>query len=147
MKAFMNFSGLSPLAHLKRRPHFTAITVTLASMLLSACGGGGDELCGANNQTFSIDFEESSYVESVGEATTISSKIFPESCRSVMTVGIRTGSLPPGMNIVNGNLAGEPSEAGEFKVQLSITAVQGYQSQSFAPSVAPRSREITVFVR
>lgn len=59
----------------------------------------------------------------------------------------QNGLAPPGMNIVNGNLEGEPSEAGEFKVQLSITAVQGYQYQSFAPSVAPRSREITVFVR
>lgn len=147
MTAFINFSVLSSPDHLKRRPQIAAITVILASMLLSACGGGSEELCGANNQTFSIDFEESSYEELVGEATTISSKIFPESCRSVMTVDVRTGSLPPGMNIVNGNLEGEPSEAGEFKVQLSITAVQGYQSQSFAPSVAPRSREITVFVR
>lgn len=144
----MKLSVLGSLSHLKRRPRATTIIiVAAASMLLSSCGGGGEELCGANNQTFSIDFEESSYKASVGDVTTISSKIFPESCRSVMTVDVRTGSLPPGMNIADGNLEGAPSEAGEFKVQLSITAVQGYQSQSFAPSVAPRSREITVLVR
>ena len=114
--------------------------------LMSACGGGGEELCAASNQSFSIDFEESSYSLAAGADSTITSKIFPESCRADMTVGVRTGAVPPGLSIVNGNLQGTPSEAGEFKVQLTITGVKGYQSQSFAPSVAPRSREITVVV-
>lgn len=119
---------------------------TVAAGLLSACGGGGEELCAASNQSFSIDFEESQYSLAAGTESTITSKIFPESCRADMAVGVRTGAVPPGMSIVNGNLQGTPSEGGEFTVQLTITGVKGYQSQSFAPSVAPRSREITVVV-
>lgn len=115
--------------------------------LLSACGGGGEELCAASNQSFSIDFEKSQYSLVTGTESTITSTIFPESCRADMTVGLRAGSIPPGMNVVNGNLQGSPSEGGEFKLQLTITGVRGYLSQSFAPSVAPRSREITVVVK
>lgn len=114
--------------------------------LMTACGGGGDELCAANSQSFSIDFEESTYVLAAGSESTVTSKVFPESCRADMTVGVRTGTIPAGMAIVNGNLQGTPSEGGEFTVQLTITGVKGYQSQSFAPSVAPRSREITIVV-
>lgn len=123
----------------------SACMVTVGA--ISGCGGGGEELCAASNQTFSIDFEESQYTLSAGAQSTISSKIFPESCRSHMTVDVRTGSIPTGMSIVDANLQGTPSEAGKFTVQLTITGVKGYQSQSFAASVAPRSREITVLVR
>ena len=117
------------------------------ALALSACGGGGEELCAANNQTFSIDFEESSYSARTGAETSIATKIFPESCRTFMTVIVRNSVLPKGLNIEGGNIKGVPSEAGEIKVQLAISAVEGYQAQSFAPSVAPRSREITIIVR
>ncbi|MDO9481552.1 MAG: hypothetical protein Q8Q84_03110 [Hydrogenophaga sp.] len=116
-------------------------------LALSACGGSGEELCAANNQTFSVDFEEPVYNATLGSNTSIETKIFPESCRDFMTVTLRNGTLPQGLTIEGGNLKGAPSEAGEFKVQLAISGVSGYQAQSFAPSVAPRSREVTLFVR
>ena len=119
---------------------------TVAAGLISACGGGED-LCAASNQSFSIDFEESRYSLAAGIESTITSKIFPESCRADMTVGVRNGSVPSVMSVDYVNFQGTPTESGEFTVQLTITGVKGYQLQSFSPSVAPRSREITMVIR
>lgn len=64
-----------------------------------------------------------------------------------MTFAVRNGALPGGLNLVNGNIEGAPSGAGDFTVQISVTGVKGYQQTSFADFLAPRSREISIAVR
>ncbi len=116
--------------------------------VLAACGGGEDnDVCAAENQSFSIEFEESTYAVKVGQAMTIESKVFPESCRGDMSFAVRNGELPAGMALMNGNIDGTPETAGEYKVQIMISGVKGYQSTAFADFNAPRSQEITINVR
>ena len=127
---------------------YRLILGSLLAASLAACGGGGEtEVCAANNQSFSIDFEESRFSASVGSPTTIEATVFPESCLGDMTFAVRTGALPQGLALKDGSIEGTPSEAGTFTVQIAIVGVRGYQETSFADFLAPRSREITIDIR
>ena len=102
-------------------------TLILASAcLVAACGSDFGTPCGAKSQTFGINFEKTAYSGTVGEELKIETKLIPETCRADMTFSIKTGDLPPGMGIVDGNLFGTPVEAGEFEFQIYITAVKNY---------------------
>lgn len=125
----------------------SVIAASCVALALSACGGGGDELCGAENQSFSIDFEQTNYSANVGKNLSIKSKVFPESCHADMSFAVRTGGLPDGVALSNESVEGTPTKAGEYQVQIMISGVKGYQSSSFASFNAPRSREITIHVR
>lgn len=120
--------------------------IFLVATLAGCGGGGGTEVCGANNQSFSVDFEKSKYSAAVGDPTTISTRVFPESCRSDMSFAVRNGALPDGMILKDGNVEGVPLARGTFTVQVSVVGVKGYQQTSFSDLVAPRSREITIAV-
>lgn len=80
----------------------------------------------------------------IGVPAELKSTITPESCRLDITYSVKTGSLPPGMSIVDGNIVGTPTQAGTYQFQVYIDAIDGYESVfSFS---APRSALTTVTV-
>jgi hypothetical protein len=101
--------------------------LVLASVcFIAACGSDFGTPCGAKSQVFGINFEKTAYSGKVGEELKIETKLIPETCRADMTFSIKTGDLPPGMSIVEGNIFGTPTEAGVFEFQLYITSVLNY---------------------
>jgi hypothetical protein len=101
--------------------------IFLASIcFLTACGSDFGTPCGAKSQVFGINFEKTAYSGKVGEELKIETKLIPETCRADMTFSIKTGDLPPGMSIVEGNIFGTPTEAGVFEFQIYITSVLNY---------------------
>ncbi len=101
----------------------------MAAVLFSALTGcgGGDEPCGEKSQTFSLSFPQSLASLHVGVPATVSSEFKPESCRGDASFALRSGALPPGMTLTNGNVSGTPTAMGEYKFQLSVDGVHGYQ--------------------
>lgn len=122
-----------------------AATLTTFVLVLHGCGGGSS-LCGADSQSFTIDFANSSYALVKGTPSTITSTITPESCRSNMTFSSSTLFLnnppPPGMSITNGNLVGTPTTSGTYTYRMGIDSVGGYQSFGSKPY----TRQITVVI-
>lgn len=115
-----------------------------ATALLVGCGGGSENTCGEKTQSFAINFAAKSFDLKLGQATELKSLVTPESCRFDITYGVRIGSLPDGMTLVNGNVVGIPTKAGTFDFQISIKAVSGYQT--IIGFLEPRSGLITVNV-
>lgn len=105
---------------------YKSILILSSVFLLASCGNGVGTPCGAKSQTFGINFEKTAYSGTVGQELKIDTKLIPETCRADMTFSIKTGDLPPGMAIVDGNLFGTPTEAGTFEFQIYITAVKNY---------------------
>ena len=105
----------------------TRYALILASIcFLAACGSDFGTPCGAKSQVFGINFEKTAYSGKVGEELKIETKLIPETCRADMTFSVKTGDLPPGMSIVEGNIFGTPTEAGVFEFQIYITSVLNY---------------------
>jgi hypothetical protein len=105
----------------------TRYALILASIcFLAACGSDFGTPCGAKSQVFGINFEKMAYSGKVGEELKIETKLIPETCRADMTFSVKTGDLPPGMSIVEGNIFGTPTEAGVFEFQIYITSVLNY---------------------
>jgi hypothetical protein len=102
------------------------VLILVSACLVAACGSDFGTPCGAKSQTFGINFEKTAYSGTVGEELKIETKLIPETCRADMTFSIKTGDLPPGMSMVDGNLFGTPAEAGVFEFQIYITAVKNY---------------------
>jgi hypothetical protein len=127
-----------------KKMYFKAIICAAAVASLTACGGGGDSICGEKTQAFGVEFETKSFALATGTSATLASKVTPESCRSDMTFGIKSGVLPTGMTLNNGNVTGAPSVPGTFKFQIYIIGVKGYQP--YADFIAPRSSQVTVTV-
>ncbi len=101
--------------------------IILASVcLLAACGSDFGTPCGAKSQVFGINFEKTAYSGKVGEELKIETKLIPETCRADMTFSIKFGELPLGMDIVDGNVFGTPTTAGEYEFQIYITNVKNY---------------------
>lgn len=100
--------------------------ILASSCFLAACGGDFGTPCGAKSQVFGINFEKTVYSGKVGEELKIETKLIPETCRADMTFSIKTGDLPTGMAIVDGNLFGTPTAAGAFEFQIYITSVLNY---------------------
>jgi len=127
-----------------KRTCMTALVCASTVVLLSACGGGGDDACGEKSQVFGIEFDAKSVSLPVGKPATLRSTVTPESCRPDMTFIVRDGTLPRGMSLDSGNVAGTPTTAGTYKFQIGIEAVGGYQP--LLAFIAPRSSQITVTV-
>ena len=111
-------------------------------MAISACGGGG--VCGEKSQTFRISIDPKVFNLKIGVPAELKSTVMPESCRFDITYSVKTGSLPPGMTLIDGNVAGTPTQAGTYQFQVFIDAISGYESVS--SFTAPRSALITVTV-
>lgn len=92
------------------------LLVLISAYFLTACGSDFGTPCGAKTQVFGINFENSAYSGTVGEELKIETKLVPETCRVDMTFSIKTGELPPGMGIVEGNVFGTPTTAGEYEL-------------------------------
>jgi len=122
----------------------TSLLYLTTIVSLAACGGGGDNPCGEKSQVFAIAFEAKSVSLPIGKSASLQSTVTPESCRSAMKFSVQGGALPTGMSLNDGNVAGTPTTAGIYKFQIAITAVDGYQSITFANT--PRSSQITVLV-
>jgi hypothetical protein len=120
------------------------VAVITISAALVACGGGADEPCGAQSQSFGVSFEPSVYTLKVGQLATITSKVIPESCRSEMHFSATTNGIPPGMALQRGNVTGTPTQAGIYEFQLTMTSVDGYLD--FLTISRPRSNKVTVLV-
>ena len=113
-------------------------------IFLAACGGGDDSPCGEKSQVFAVEFETKSLSLPTGKPASLQSTVTPESCRADMTFALKDGTLPTGMSLNNGNVAGTPTTPGTYKFQVSITAVDGYQN--IIAFAAPRSSQITVTI-
>jgi hypothetical protein len=100
--------------------------ILASACFIAACGSDFGTPCGAKSQVFGINFEKTAYSGKVGEELKIETKLIPETCRADMTFSIKTGDLPPGMSIVEGNIFGTPTEAGVFEFQIYITSVLNY---------------------
>ena len=121
---------------------FSASFAIAAAMAISACGGGG--VCGEKSQTFRISIDPKVFNLKIGVPAELKSTVMPESCRFDITYSVKTGSLPPGMTLIDGNVAGTPTQAGTYQFQVFIDAISGYESVS--SFTAPRSALITVTV-
>ena len=102
------------------------LLILASACVLAACGSDLGTPCGAKTQVFGINFEKNAYSGKVGEELKIETKIIPETCRADMTFSVKTGDIPPGMSIVDGNVFGIPTETGVFEFQLYITNVKNY---------------------
>lgn len=122
---------------------FSLIPTLLFTWALASCGGGSDP-CGAQTQPFGIDFAVKTSTVKLGQVTKLSSTVTPESCRNSMTFMTRNGNIPPGMTLVNGDVAGTPTVVGTYSFQVYISAVSGYLPIS--EITAPRSGLITMTV-
>jgi hypothetical protein len=126
-----------------RKSILSVLLAAVVATTLVACGGE-DERCGAETQQFGITFANAIYSAKVGQAATVSSNITPESCRSKMTFAVRTGALPPGMQVVDGNVSGTPTALGNYQFQISISAIGGYAAVS--STSPPRSGTVLITV-
>jgi hypothetical protein len=102
------------------------VLILASACFLAACGSDFGTPCGAKSQVFGINFEKTAYSGKVGEELKIETKLIPETCRADMTFSIKTGDLPPGMAIVDGNIFGTPTVAGTFEFQIYIISVLNY---------------------
>lgn len=100
------------------------LTVALLSTLLTACGGG--DPCGAQTQFFGYLFKQTTVTLKVGTPATIASEFSPESCRGDASFSLRSGNIPPGMALDNGNVIGTPTTAGDHKFRIGVDGVDGY---------------------
>lgn len=115
-----------PTKHAMKNATLKYLLILVSAFFLAACGSDFGTPCGAKNQVFGINFEKTAYSGKVGEELKIETKLIPETCRVDMSFSMKTGDLPPGMSIVDGNIFGTPIEAGEFEFQIYITAVKNY---------------------
>lgn len=122
----------------------SSVAVLVACLALVSCGGSGDDPCGEKQQLFGIEFSVKTHALKVGQAVTIKSTVTPESCRGSAKFVVKSGALPDGMALVNGDVAGTPTKAGTFKFQLAIESVDGYHDFFFLS--LPKSSEITATV-
>ncbi|HSV52207.1 MAG TPA: putative Ig domain-containing protein [Burkholderiaceae bacterium] len=130
----------------KNRFVIGSIALALSVALLGGCGGGSDDPCGEKMQFFAIAFAAEKHSLKLGKPATIASTVTPESCRGDMSFAVRSGALPPGMTIENGNVTGTPTQSGEFNFQIYISGVEGYQTGGFSSFTAPRSGIVQVTV-
>ena len=102
------------------------LLILASTLFLAACGSDFGTACGAKTQVFGINFEKNAYSGSLGEELKIETELIPETCRADMSFSIKFGELPPGMAIVEGNIFGTPTTAGEYEFKIYITAVKNY---------------------
>lgn len=108
-------------------------SILLASLLLNGCGGLGLP-CAGISEYFSISFDPSTQYLQRNVNATIVSTVTPSKCKSDMSFSVRTGTIPPGMYLSNGNISGTPTKAGTYGVSIQIDKVDNYGSFSMKPS-------------
>jgi hypothetical protein len=117
------------------------LAVTFLAFFLLGCGGGGDP-CGAQTEFFSYAFKQAAVTLKMGTSATIASEFSPESCRGDASFSLRSGTIPPGMALSNGNVVGTPTTAGEHKFRISLDGVDGYSS--FGTGLVANTVTVTV---
>lgn len=122
---------------------------TVVAMLV-ACGSGQSNTCGAKAEYFYIDFNLSNYSAKIGVPYKIVSTVRPESCRNDASFSVKSGSLPLGMELDNGNIVGTPTTAGIYSFEIYLFAVKNYEDLSYTNRsgsfAGPYSRKVTVVV-
>jgi hypothetical protein len=98
---------------------------------LAACGGGTDkkeeEGCGGKTILAGISYNGANKTATVGVPVEFRSFVTPATCEGQMVFGIRSGSLPPGMQLNGiGNVLGTPTTAGNYSATVVILRVNGY---------------------
>lgn len=105
-----------------------------AAILLAGCGGGGDDTCAGKTAFVSLRFDPSDVTLHIGKPATIASKFEPESCRGDASFSVKSGALPEGMKLVNGNVEGTPTTQGQYSFRISVDFVRGYKDFSSQPN-------------
>lgn len=110
------------------------LAVLFVVSAMAACGGGNnDSPCGGSSGSIPVfinfqglNINNNSVRFEVNKPASLNTVVVPEGCRSSMTFAVKSGALPPGMTLENGNVTGVPTIVGEHDLQLMIVAVRGY---------------------
>lgn len=111
----------------------SAILLFLTAVLVS-CGGGDDKPCASNVSGAlpvgiyfkGLNINNTGVTFKVNEPAALNTDVVPAECRGSMTFAVKSGSIPPGMRLEDGNVIGVPSASGQYRLQLMITEIKGY---------------------